>query len=1582
MHASKLTKKRLLTYFLSACLLTALIVSIIIAPTWADETKYMGSGTGTGTTMYSVVNEDTSERIGTFCVHHNILGLDPEYERIQNDPAALAAYMGVSEDVLAQMRYAVTQMRTMYLTSTLAGVSRVDFVYDRALASFPLETLDTKTLGPSLTQKLLWFRLFLADPAEYIYPGVEGLFTQTEQDYFYGNGFAPLSLTDTADLVFTKPTEMAADENGFVGPFKLDWSADSAESLKQLNAGGEDKDTAPTFFINENDFYYPTASASDTASRLYEISLGQEFYIRVTHQGTYHLKLNPMHDIITGITNESIFTSEDKQPQYAVEFSRYNGDLTFSISGGSTPEDEEGFELVKEVAPYSGSKDGEYVKSTEVGLGAKGIFRMGVTNLNKNEKGLDLIFNGMKGSGTEEDPFRIYTPQQLANIGNDDYSFDSHYRLMNDMDLTEICELFTDPENGLFGWMPIGGDPDIGNVPFSGVFDGQGYTIRGLNIDATVSMQALFGYVADGGVVKNVCLDGAKVKSTASFNALLASVVVNSTLENCLVSNGESSTTNNTSGGIAAYVIDSNIIGCSLVDCKIGGTGVAMGGIAAQLYTQTGGPGCLISNCLSENTTFSGFTVNSNQYVGFIVGRYSELGKGSVTIQNCETRGGEMELTETHGGKTYRFGGIMGGAITFTSANASNLNIIGCKSDFDFNLVKTAEDPNYTNLFLGGILGYSGNYAYTTLRSCENNGDLSGTLADTATSYAYFVGGITGRITTYAATKIEDCVNTGNLLFNVPPNTNPFGEWCNVGGIISYPYRGNAVANITRCYSSGSLSGPSVGGISGAQYDGGGNVNNCVSLVSDVFGYNAARSNRVHTFSQASTKYSANNYALDSTTVKFQTGTGSGVAAVVPGTDPQAVHDGRHGASKTLAELKLQSSYEGLGWDFTDMWNMETGKDFPQLRNVGLQEDVCDITLTDGTRPCAKGVATAWVTDVYDGTQNLTNKDLLEDVSGSLQPLDADGKATVRYVAYEDTFHFYFITPELTEVREYPNVVKVNSKTDDAKIKTRKTILAHLEVEKFANEIRTHLNGSEFTLYQYAELGDYADDPVFFKKIIPEENKTIDLPVGSYLLKETVVPDGYIGDEYGWRIDFNGTNITVTPLNPDTEAQTSTVDWKRSSSATEQHITAVVMVINVGIEVQNPSLEIEKYKEDSRTEISGAEFTVYHTASGFTGLDYEAVRSLISDSTTSITGVIKPGSADESVLELTPGYYVVEETKAPQDYQRSNTLYLLSVLGDQITYLGHLTDSDDMLIASSFDEEENRLLMQIKNEPDEGLDDTRLIIQKLILNKSGTAQATEDDFAAVGSDIDKTFLFGITIRNEDDGTTYSGTLVYTKTGVNTLTFDNLPYGKYKLIEQCSLPFDRDGYKLEAKGGAAESWSYDFSSSTAVFELKKPASPADNKPDSQITLLLKNKLVPVGFSDLESKRNLFKLNGETAQAPYSAISISLRQADKTPYTEDVSFTLSHGGTDLRFDYDSTCATYRCNASGSTATIAVHNGATVIRGLTVAGDYTLTIDLPEDASGGIYPLSGTGEPTESLIIPVTLGTVYKLNATIDG
>ena len=104
------------------------------------------------------------------------------------------------------------------------------------------------------------------------------------------------------------------------------------------------------------------------------------------------------------------------------------------------------------------------------------------------------------GTGEPNDPYLIYTAEQMNTIGADLDDWDKHFKLMADIDLSG----YTGTDFNIIG---------IGNRnAFTGVFDGNGHAISNFTYTSEYATYiGLFGYVV-GGQIKNVGLIDSNVE--------------------------------------------------------------------------------------------------------------------------------------------------------------------------------------------------------------------------------------------------------------------------------------------------------------------------------------------------------------------------------------------------------------------------------------------------------------------------------------------------------------------------------------------------------------------------------------------------------------------------------------------------------------------------------------------------------------------------------------------------------------------------------------------------------------------------------------------------------------------------------------------------------------------------------------------------------------------------------------------------------------------------------------------------------------------------------------------------------------
>jgi uncharacterized repeat protein (TIGR02543 family) len=211
------------------------------------------------------------------------------------------------------------------------------------------------------------------------------------------------------------------------------------------------------------------------------------------------------------------------------------------------------------------------------------------------------------GAGTEANPYRIATAEQLNNVRN---HLDRCYILTDNIDLSVY-------EN----WVPIG---NVYASQFYGSFDGNGHTISNLRITSPNSLRmfGLFGYVTDA-TIENVQIKDAYVVPSHSYEqqvGILAGYTARTTISNC--------STSGTVRGSATYMSAFHVGG--LVGQIVDGTVVDACHSRADVTGWDGGsglindaqPGTTIKNSYSSGTVSNG--------AGFVRSIFG-------TVENCYT---------------------------------------------------------------------------------------------------------------------------------------------------------------------------------------------------------------------------------------------------------------------------------------------------------------------------------------------------------------------------------------------------------------------------------------------------------------------------------------------------------------------------------------------------------------------------------------------------------------------------------------------------------------------------------------------------------------------------------------------------------------------------------------------------------------------------------------------------------------------------------------------------------------------------------------------------------------------------------
>jgi prepilin-type N-terminal cleavage/methylation domain-containing protein len=223
----------------------------------------------------------------------------------------------------------------------------------------------------------------------------------------------------------------------------------------------------------------------------------------------------------------------------------------------------------------------------------------------------------------------IYTPEQLASIGNDPkYPLDGNYIVMDDLDLS-----------GYENWTPIGNN----DAKFTGKLDGNNYVISNLTINRDADYQGLFGYT-DGGKIENLGLENVDVTGNWYIGSLVG--WNNGTITNCYATGNI--TGNYYTGGLVGY--NNGTITNSYATGSVTGYNEYTGGLVGSNFEGT------LTNCYATGE------VTGNKSTGGLVGY------NTGTIENCYTTG------KVSGSGDY-IGGLVG--LNLTSGTLTNCYATG-----------------------------------------------------------------------------------------------------------------------------------------------------------------------------------------------------------------------------------------------------------------------------------------------------------------------------------------------------------------------------------------------------------------------------------------------------------------------------------------------------------------------------------------------------------------------------------------------------------------------------------------------------------------------------------------------------------------------------------------------------------------------------------------------------------------------------------------------------------------------------------------------------------------------------------------
>jgi predicted outer membrane repeat protein len=338
-----------------------------------------------------------------------------------------------------------------------------------------------------------------------------------------------------------------------------------------------------------------------------------------------------------------------------------------------------------------------------VNMGAYG----GTPEASKSPSGIHAKYGG--GTGEPNNPYLIYTHEQMNIIGQHEQDCDKHFKLMSDIDLDPNL-----PDRKVFD------EAVIGN--FKGVFDGNGHTISNFSyISSNGPFVGFFRRISgQNAQIKDLGLIAPEINAeTGSHVGSLVGMLSSGTISNCYAEGGSVSG-EELVGGLVG--LNHGKINNCYSTCSVTGKD-DVGGLVGLNSSTT------ITNCHAGGEVFG------RDNVGGLVGWNS-----GGTIKNSSATGSVTgEKRNINGRENRGIGGLIGdnsgpligcSAASDVSGDTQVGGLVGKNSDSIINCYATGCVTGAE--YVGGLVGYNS----ISIINCYSTGGVSGT--------TYF-GGLVGQ---------------------------------------------------------------------------------------------------------------------------------------------------------------------------------------------------------------------------------------------------------------------------------------------------------------------------------------------------------------------------------------------------------------------------------------------------------------------------------------------------------------------------------------------------------------------------------------------------------------------------------------------------------------------------------------------------------------------------------------------------------------------------------------------------------------------------------------------------------------------
>ncbi len=381
-------------------------------------------------------------------------------------------------------------------------------------------------------------------------------------------------------------------------------------------------------------------------------------------------------------------------------------------------------------------------------------------SVSKDPVGLDLKWFG---SAEDNQPFMIYSEDGLkafADIVNGIFTYDSQLLtvtgdgIVTGLNNSSASAILMADIELTSEWTKIIGTAiatELGSFestkPYSGTFDGDGYTISGFELSTSSTCQGLFGYIA-GATIKDLTLTVESISTSNLYSSALVGVAMAySTIDNCTVNGTSASFSYQASGVIAGGIIGGSKISNCVNNISVSLSGSYMGAIVGD-----------VRNSTVENSTNNGaITLSGGSYVGGIAGLLTTNSNDTemkTAVVGCENN---ADMSGTAG--SY-IGGVVGQIVNgLGNTEASSAQVYIQNSDNNGDITLTSSGSNIAGI-LGGASEETNAYQPFKLYASSNYGDVN---VSGASSVAGIVGSVTSGYTEIQGDTSLYSYNRGNI---------------------------------------------------------------------------------------------------------------------------------------------------------------------------------------------------------------------------------------------------------------------------------------------------------------------------------------------------------------------------------------------------------------------------------------------------------------------------------------------------------------------------------------------------------------------------------------------------------------------------------------------------------------------------------------------------------------------------------------------------------------------------------------------------------------------------------------------------